>query len=53
MMLVGLFPALGAFLAGWFLASSEIPTELETDLNPFKGLLLGLFFITVGAGINF
>jgi CPA2 family monovalent cation:H+ antiporter-2 len=53
MMLVGLSPALGAFLAGVVLASSEFRHELESDLNPFKGLLLGLFFITVGAGINF
>ena len=53
MMLVGLSPALGAFLAGVVLASSEFRHELENDLEPFKGLLLGLFFITVGAGINF
>ncbi|MEP4197547.1 MAG: cation:proton antiporter [Aliishimia sp.] len=53
MMLVGLSPALGAFVAGVVLASSEFRHELETDLEPFKGLLLGLFFITVGAGINF
>ncbi len=53
MMLVGISPALGAFLAGVVLASSEFRHELETDLEPFKGLLLGLFFITVGAGINF
>tara|TARA_R110002049_G_scaffold140930_9_gene302434 strand:- start:40772 stop:42682 length:1911 start_codon:yes stop_codon:yes gene_type:complete len=53
MMVVGLSPALGAFLAGVVLASSEFRHELETDLEPFKGLLLGLFFITVGAGINF
>ena len=53
MMLVGLSPALGAFLAGVVLANSEFRHELETDLEPFKGLLLGLFFITVGAGINF
>lgn len=53
MMLVGLSPALGAFIAGVVLASSEFRHELETDLEPFKGLLLGLFFITVGAGINF
>ncbi|THH35664.1 potassium transporter [Aliishimia ponticola] len=52
MMLVGLSPALGAFLAGVVLANSEFRHELETDLEPFKGLLLGLFFITVGAGIN-
>ena len=53
MNLVGLSPALGAFLAGVVLASSEFRHELESDLAPFKGLLLGLFFITVGAGINF
>ena len=53
MTLVGISPALGAFLAGVVLASSEFRHELETDLEPFKGLLLGLFFITVGAGINF
>lgn len=53
MSLVGLSPALGAFLAGVVLANSEFRHELETDLEPFKGLLLGLFFITVGAGINF
>lgn len=53
MSLVGLSPALGTFLAGVVLASSEFRHELESDLEPFKGLLLGLFFITVGAGINF
>ena len=53
MTLVGLSPALGAFLAGVVLANSEFRHELESDLAPFKGLLLGLFFITVGAGINF
>jgi CPA2 family monovalent cation:H+ antiporter-2 len=53
MNLVGLSPALGAFLAGVVLASSEFRHELESDIEPFKGLLLGLFFITVGAGINF
>lgn len=53
MNLIGLSPALGAFLAGVVLASSEFRHELESDLEPFKGLLLGLFFITVGAGINF
>lgn len=52
MLLVGLSPALGAFMAGVVLANSEFRHELETDLEPFKGLLLGLFFITVGAGIN-
>ncbi len=53
MMLVGLSPALGTFLAGVVLANSEFRHELETDIEPFKGLLLGLFFITVGAGIRF
>lgn len=53
MVLVGLSPALGAFLAGVVLANSEFRHELESDLQPFKGLLLGLFFITVGAGFNF
>ena len=53
MTLVGLSPALGAFLAGVVLANSEFRHELESDLEPFKGLLLGLFFITVGAGIDF
>lgn len=53
MTMVGLSPALGAFLAGVVLANSEFRHELESDLEPFKGLLLGLFFITVGAGINF
>jgi CPA2 family monovalent cation:H+ antiporter-2 len=51
--LVGLSPALGAFLAGVVLANSEFRHELEANIEPFKGLLLGLFFITVGAGINF
>ncbi len=50
---IGLSPALGAFLAGVVLAESEFRHELEVDIEPFKGLLLGLFFITVGAGINF
>ncbi len=52
MNIVGLSPALGAFLAGVVLASSEFRHELESDIAPFKGLLLGLFFITVGAGID-
>jgi CPA2 family monovalent cation:H+ antiporter-2 len=52
MNLVGLSPALGTFLAGVVLANSEFRHELESDIEPFKGLLLGLFFITVGAGIN-
>ncbi|MBL8324787.1 MAG: glutathione-regulated potassium-efflux system protein KefC [Rubrivivax sp.] len=49
----GLSMALGAFLAGVLLAESEYRHELETDLEPFKGLLLGLFFIAVGMGIDF
>jgi len=53
MTLCGLSPALGTFLAGVVLANSEFRHELESDIEPFKGLLLGLFFITVGAGINF
>ena len=53
MSLVGLSPALGAFVAGVVLATSEYRHELESDIDPFKGLLLGLFFITVGAGIDF
>ena len=51
--LVGLSPALGTFLAGVVLANSEYRHQLEADIGPFKGLLLGLFFITVGAGIKF
>jgi CPA2 family monovalent cation:H+ antiporter-2 len=50
---VGLSPALGAFLAGVVLANSEYRHELESDIDPFKGLLLGLFFISVGAAIDF
>ncbi|MFC2968130.1 cation:proton antiporter domain-containing protein [Acidimangrovimonas pyrenivorans] len=53
MILVGLSPALGTFLAGVVLANSEFRHQLEADIQPFKGLLLGLFFITVGAGFNF
>ena len=53
MQLVGLSMALGAFLAGVLLAESEYRRELETDLEPFKGLLLGLFFIAVGMSIDF
>ncbi|MBK1633185.1 potassium transporter [Thiohalocapsa halophila] len=53
MTLVDLSPALGTFLAGVVLADSEFRHELESDIEPFKGLLLGLFFITVGAGIDF
>ena len=50
---VGLSPALGTFLAGVVLATSEFKHELESDLDPFKGLLLGLFFMGVGASIDF
>ncbi|GAA6209138.1 cation:proton antiporter [Cognatishimia sp. WU-CL00825] len=53
MTLVGLSPALGTFLAGVVLANSEFRHELESDIEPFKGLLLGLFFIAVGAQIDF
>ena len=53
MIVVGLSPALGTFLAGVVLANSEYRHELESDIDPFKGLLLGLFFITVGAAIQF
>ena len=53
MQLVGLPMALGAFLAGVLLAESEYRRELETDIEPFKGLLLGLFFIAVGMSIDF
>ncbi len=50
---IGLSPALGTFLAGVVLADNEYRHELESTIDPFKGLLLGLFFITVGASINF
>ena len=50
---VGLSPALGTFVAGVVLAESEYRHELESDIEPFKGLLLGLFFISVGAQIDF
>ncbi|SNX49366.1 Glutathione-regulated potassium-efflux system protein KefC [Vibrio thalassae] len=53
MSLVVLSPALGTFLAGVVLANSEFRHELESNIYPIKGLLIGLFFITVGAGINF
>jgi monovalent cation:proton antiporter-2 (CPA2) family protein len=49
---VGLSPALGTFLAGVVLAESEYRHELESDIEPFKGLLLGLFFISVGSSID-
>jgi glutathione-regulated potassium-efflux system ancillary protein KefC/glutathione-regulated potassium-efflux system protein KefB len=49
---VGLSASLGAFLAGVVLADSEYRHELEADLEPFKGLLLGLFFMAVGMGAN-
>jgi glutathione-regulated potassium-efflux system ancillary protein KefC len=50
---IGLSMALGAFLAGVLLADSEYRRELQTDLEPFRGLLMGLFFIAVGLGIDF
>lgn len=53
MSMIGLSPALGTFLAGVVLANSEFRHELESNIEPFKGLLIGLFFITVGAGMDF
>jgi glutathione-regulated potassium-efflux system ancillary protein KefC len=53
MQLIGLSPALGTFLAGVVLANSEYRLALESDIEPFKALLLGLFFISVGMSINF
>jgi monovalent cation:proton antiporter-2 (CPA2) family protein len=53
MTVVGVSPALGAFLAGVMLAENEFRRELEADIEPFRGLLLGLFFITVGASLDF
>lgn len=50
---VGLSPALGTFLAGVVLANSEYRHELESDIEPFKGLLMGIFFISIGASLNF
>ncbi|MBI1275532.1 potassium transporter [bacterium] len=50
---IGVSPALGAFLAGLVLANSEYRRTLETDIEPFKGLLLGLFFLSVGMSIDF
>ncbi len=52
MTFVGVSAGLGAFIAGVMLASSEYRHELEADLEPFKGLFLGLFFITIGSAIN-
>lgn len=53
MVSIGLSPALGAFLAGVMLANSEFRHELEAQINPFKGLLLAVFFVSVGSTINF
>lgn len=50
---IGLSPALGAFIGGVLLADSEYRHELQSNLEPFKGLLLGLFFISVGMSIAF
>ena len=52
MQTVGLSPALGAFLAGVVLAESEYRREIEADIEPFRGLFLGLFFITIGSGLD-
>ena len=52
MQAVGLSAALGAFLAGVVLADSEFRREIEADIEPFRGLLLGLFFISIGASVN-
>ena len=52
MQAVGLSMALGAFLAGVILADSEYRHELEIDIEPFKGLLLGLFFIAIGMSVD-
>ena len=52
MLQAGLSPGLGAFLAGVLLADSEFRHELEAQIDPFKGLLLGLFFMAVGMGID-
>ncbi len=49
----GLSMALGAFLAGLLLSETEFRHQVETDIEPFKGLLLGLFFISIGMGIDF
>ncbi len=51
--MAGLSPELGAFLAGLFLAGTEFSHEIEVDIEPFKGLLLGLFFMSVGMGIDY
>lgn len=53
MTMVGLSPALGTFLAGVVMANSEYRHELESDIEPLKGIFLGVFFITVGASIDF
>ncbi|HRP89242.1 MAG TPA: monovalent cation:proton antiporter-2 (CPA2) family protein [Edaphocola sp.] len=53
MIAVGLSPALGAFIAGVMLANSEFRNELESNIEPFKGLLLAVFFVSVGAMMNF
>lgn len=53
MISIGLSPALGAFIAGVMLANSEFRHELESNIDPFKGLLLAVFFVSVGATINF
>jgi monovalent cation:proton antiporter-2 (CPA2) family protein len=53
MSLLGISPALGVFIAGVILSESEYRHQIEADIEPFKGLLLGIFFMTVGAAFNF
>ncbi len=53
MQMIGISPALGAFVAGVVLANSEYKHTLETDIEPFKGLLLSLFFVSIGIGMDF
>lgn len=50
---IGVSPALGAFVAGVVLANSQYKHAVDADIQPFKGILLGLFFISVGMGMNF
>src|SRR5690606_26629860 len=50
---IGVSPALGAFIAGVVLANSQYKHAIDADIQPFKGILLGLFFVSVGMGMNF
>ncbi len=52
MMMVGLSPALGTFIGGVVLANSEFRHQIEAEIRPFKGILMGLFFMTVGMSID-